>query len=405
MKARVSLQARVNDGTKSFPQLPVEIKRRMILLPVEREKDGRFFDLKDIIGFYARYPENGKRKVQPLGKDPVAAYTQFQQIEQNFARTQEGLLPLNPPEPKPESKGDRDIKACAAEYLADKKTLGLKPTSLSKYTSALRDFVALYTKTKRSIDEVNRKDIMDYIAWMRSNLRFQKKGDRQHVIKQRVQYVSALLRRFEVKPPIQQKEIKKPVKTRPWRYSEDVLNLLLSKATRDQKDLIHFLVNTGFRDEETEYVKWSDIDLQVGSINVTPNSEYGWTPKDGESREQDIVLDPKFVKLMKERKERMHGKDSDIIFPAVKTGRPDGHLINRVRKAAKAIGFDISKIELHAFRRTFGSIVAKHRGIEQARIWLGHSDIATTQRYIAADEMTTEHARKIAKQMFAGIGD
>lgn len=93
---QAKIQARVNDGTGRFPQIPAEIHRRAILLPVERKSDGRMFDLKDIIGFYARYPENGKRIIKPLGKDPVAAYTQFVQIEQDFSRVRKGLLPLKP---------------------------------------------------------------------------------------------------------------------------------------------------------------------------------------------------------------------------------------------------------------------------------------------------------------------
>lgn len=404
MQPKVSLQARVNDGTGQFPQIPADIRRRAILIPIQRKKDGRFFHLKDIIGFYARYPENGKRKVQPLGKDPVAAYAQFTQIEQDFSRIQEGLLPLNPPEPKSTPKDDRDIRGCVAEYLSELKTLGRKQASIRKYTSAINDFMNLYTRTKRSIDDIDRNDVMNYITWMRANIKRQKDGDPQHAIRNRVMHLYAFLRHFKVTPPLQRKEIKKPVKKRPWKYSEDIINLLLSKATRDQKDVIHFFVNTGFRDAETTHAQWGSIDLNAGSINVYPNTQYGWTPKDGESREQDIVLDPKFVKIMAERKQRMHAKDSDLIFPSTKHA-PDIHLINIVRKAAKASGFDPTKIKLHAFRRTFGTIVARHRGIEQARIWLGHSDIETTQRYLACDEMTSEAARKIAKQMFSEIGD
>jgi hypothetical protein len=35
MRPKVSLLARVNDGTKAFPQVPAEIRRRAIQLPVE----------------------------------------------------------------------------------------------------------------------------------------------------------------------------------------------------------------------------------------------------------------------------------------------------------------------------------------------------------------------------------
>src|SRR5690349_9560504 len=133
MQAKVSLQARVNDGTGKFPQIPCVIHRRAVLIPVERKSDKRFFELADIIGFYARYPENGKRRVKPLGKDPVAAYTQFQQIEQNFARTQKGLLPLNPEPPASSQKSARDIRTCLQKYEADLVTRGISSRTIAKY--------------------------------------------------------------------------------------------------------------------------------------------------------------------------------------------------------------------------------------------------------------------------------
>jgi len=413
MQAKVSLLARVNDGTGTFPQVPCLIHRKAILLPVKRNSDKREFGSQDIIGFYARYPENGRRKIKPLGKDPVAAYTQFQQIEQNFARTQKGLLPLNPEPEPPSQKAARDIRTCLQKYRADLVTRGISSRSIAKYIPPCEDFVSLYTQAKASIDDVNKDDFMAYLKWMRSNLKRKKNGDPQHTYRNRTQYVNAFLAAFDIKPPMRMRDIKKPTKKRPWKYSDDVMNLLLSKAAREEKDLIHFMLNTGFRDEEATFATWSDIDLKAGSINVHPKPQYanryglddrGWRPKDSDYREQDIVLDPKFVKIMAERKQRMRAKDDDLIFPTP-NNNPDIHLIKKVRRAAKRVDFPTEKIALHAFRRTFGTKIQKVYGIERARIWLGHEDIATTQRYIACDEMTTKEAQKKSAQAFAGIGD
>ena len=243
------------------------------------------------------------------------------------------------------------------------------------YTRAVDDFVAHCPQ--ETIDEVERKDIMLYLTWMKSNLK-RRDGDPQHALRNRVRYLSTFFRRFGVTIPLPMKDIKKPVRRRPWKYSLEVMNLFLSRATRDEKDFIHFMLNTGFRDEEAAYCKWSAIDLKEGSVNVYPNDDYGWTPKDGESREQDIVLDPKFVEIMEERKKRTRASDNDLIFPTP-NGKPDMHLIRILHRAAERVGFD-KKVSLHAIRRTFGTAVAKNYNIEQARIWLGHSDIETTQK-------------------------
>jgi len=68
MQAKASLVARINDGTGAFPFVSVEVSRRGIKLPVE--KDGKFFEPDRVLGFYVRYTDNGRRKIEKVGKDP-----------------------------------------------------------------------------------------------------------------------------------------------------------------------------------------------------------------------------------------------------------------------------------------------------------------------------------------------
>src|SRR5205807_9642210 len=211
-----------------FPFVSAHIARKAIVLPIERKVrrhvkvEKRFYGLNNIIGFYARYQDNGKRQTRPLGKDPVAAYTQFTQIERDFARVRVGLLPLNPPEPKPQAKSDRDLRACAAEYKANLATLGKKKSTIGMYSRAVDDFISHCQKS--SIDDVDRKDILNYMGWMRANVK-KREGDPQHALRNRVRYLSTFFNTFGLKCPLPMREIKKPVKTRPWKYSLDVINL------------------------------------------------------------------------------------------------------------------------------------------------------------------------------------
>jgi integrase len=401
MRAKVSLVARVNDGTQTFPRVAVKIARRSIVLPVER-KDGRMFGLSDIIGFYVRYWDSGKRRIETLGKDPIAAYTRFLQIEQDFSRVRAGLLPINDkPAPEPiEIKDDRSLRACAKEFIANSVTLGKKKATVDAYTRAANGLAAQFPT--KAIDDIDKKDMLAHLSHLRMTLKKRGDGDSQFTIRNRLRNLRVFFGAFGVTNPLQMREVKKPVKKRPTRYSIEMINKMLEVADDNQKDLIHFLLETGFRDEETAYAKWTDIDFEQHSINVHPKPEYGWSPKDGEAREEDIVLQDRFIKRMKARQKRQVG--STLIFPT-ETNKPNMHLIKIVQRVAKKAGITDKRITLHAFRRTFGTMVAKEYGIEQARIWLGHSDIETTQRYMAADEMTTEHSRKMVKKMFAGVGD
>ena len=36
--------------------------------------------------------------------------------------------------------------------------------------------------------------------------------------------------------------------------------------------------------------------------------------------------------------------------------------------------------------------------------WLGHSNISTTQKYVAADEMTDDYSKKAMNELFAATG-
>src|SRR5437660_12909316 len=99
MEAKVALVARVNDGTGKFPCIPALLSRKGIVLPVERGKDGRVFEPDSIIGFYARFPRDGWRIVEPLGIDPVDAYGRYLKIGHEFVRVRGVLLPTHEVKP------------------------------------------------------------------------------------------------------------------------------------------------------------------------------------------------------------------------------------------------------------------------------------------------------------------
>ncbi len=400
MKAKPALVARVNDGTGTFPRIPVEIRRRAIVFPIER-RDGRLFHPADVIGFYARYSVDRKSHIDPLGKDPNAAYTRFLQIEGDVARIRQGYDPIHKPETEPSETG-RSLRVCASQFKSNIVAMGKKKATVYAYSRAVDDFVAQFPD--KSIEQIDRQDVITYMSFLRANIK-KRNGDPEHTLRNRLRNLTVFFHSFDLKIPLAMQEMKKPMKARPSRYSIEIVNLMLRVASENEKDLIHFLLNTGFRDEETAFSKYSDIDFAKGSINVNAKPEFGWTPKDGEARAQDIVLDDKFIARMKSRKERTNRKDTDLIFPQESKDRPNMHLIKIVQRVAKRAGISDKRITLHAFRRTFGSIVAKEYGLEQARVWLGHSDIETTQAYIAADEMTTEQSRKKVKAMFSGVGD
>jgi integrase len=397
MKAAPTLVARVNDGTGKFPRVSVKIVRNVISMPIKAL--GRSFTQPEIIGFYARYSQHGKRHIESLGKDPLAAYTRFLQVERDNVRVREGRLPVDPP--KAETNGERNLRTCVNDFEANLPTLGKRKSTISSYTRTLDDFAAQFPD--KAVDKITKQDIIDHIAHLKRTVKRRSHGDPQRTFRNRLSYVCIFFNSLGLKCPLPLREMKKGMKSKPTKYSIDAINLMLKHARLNEKDLILFFLHTGFRDEEVAYAKWTDIDFVKGSVNVYAKPEYDWKPKDSEFRQQDIVLQEKFLKRMQARRERWE-KFSPLIFPT-RRGTPCMHLIKTVQRVAKRAGIVDKRITLHAFRRTFGTLVAKEYGLEQARIWLGHADLQTTQAYIAADEFSTEQSREKVKNMFSGVGD
>jgi integrase len=427
MKAKVVLAARLN--TTQFPTTGVSLHRSGIKFPIMYH--GQPFGPDDIIGYYARYPHvvgnclfpgctgTVERHVQPLGKDHSEAFAQYQRIERDFCRVREGKLPME--EPKV-SKG-RSIEESVESFLADLKNKQRKFRTIESYEGSLRNLQTYAAEVGlRSVDQIDKKAVLGFLGWLEKNLERRQGGHPNNTYRNKLKDVGIFLGDCGIAMPLKRKEWPHEVKGRKEKYSTDAVKGML-KATamkrhqnnawspEDDKDLIHFLLKTGFRDEEIAHAQYSDINFENGTVNVTakPRGSFPglpdlqWTPKDNEARAQDIVVGDAFLKRMKARKARYDASASSLIFPN-KNGKPNAHLIRVIKRLAAKAGV-VGRIGLHKFRKTFATMVANEDGIEAARILLGHSDIATTQKYLAADEVAPEQSRKTINKRYEAFGD
>lgn len=410
----------MNDRQANFPFTKVEIKSGRILFPIEwASKDRKrikHYTQPDVMCYYARYHNNGvnhgravgERVVEPLGKDPVSAYTRYIQLDQDFERVQRGLAPVNVPSDRENNphRPDRNIISCAAKFQNDLVAESKKPRAIESYMGRVRNFLRFFEGREKHIDDITEEDIRDFLRWAQNpkHIRPRKGGHTNNTQRNHLRDIGIFLRRFGVEMPLKTKFWPKAVPKPKRKYSVGSVNeMLRGSKTEDEKDFVHFLLNTGFRDDEIAHAQYSDIDFRKGSINVYAKPEYNWTPKNNKSRGQDIDLTPKFLKRMKARKERHGAKSSDLIFPN-KAGNPNQRSIRIIQRLIERAGLE-EKASLHMFRKTFVTMVANKRGLEQARIWAGHEDVETTQKYLAADEMSTPQSRAIMEEIFSAIGD
>jgi site-specific recombinase XerD len=324
---------------------------------------------------------------------------------------------LNVPE---ESKSDvLTLVQAAAKFERDVIAEGKKRRTVESYMGRIRNFQRFFEGRNRALDRITADDIREFLVWFPKNTK-QRKGSGGHVnntLRNHLRDVGIMFRRSGVEMPLANKFWPKKMPKRKRKYSVDSVKAMLAVCgkdlhtnnawtSEDERDLVHFLLNTGFRDEEVAHAQYSDINFKKGAINVYVKPQFNWSPKDNESREQDIDLSEKFLQRMKARMKRRKAKNADLIF-ANTLGKPylNEGLINVIRRLIKRAGLD-SKASLHMFRRTFGTLTANARGLEQARIWLGHDDVNTTQSYLAADDdVSVEESRKKQHEIFAAFGD
>jgi integrase len=391
---RVKLYCRTNDGDGVFSRRPVVFG-----------KNGRAVTPK---GNVTTYLIRKAGRFIAVGDDLDAALIRFQQetlAVGTGGATSGGLTALPRVPTSGDASGRIRIADAAADYRDELKTLGKAKYTAAMYLNAVDAFVAGCSKT--FIDEINRKDILGYIEWMRLNLKVRVPGGQSRTIRNHLTYLGIFLAKRGVKL-VKPKgaaeatgllfydDLPRTLKKKPKKYDQETIDKLIEKADLNEKDYLMFLLWSGFRDEEVQYLEWKDFDFKNGTVTCHAKPHFNWKPKDSEER--TVGLPSAVVALMKDRRKR--DDQHDLVFPNG-DGNPDSHLIYRLHSVAKKAGLDLKGQRAgHMFRKTAGSRVAKRLGLRAAMDFLGHSDVQTTALYLAADDMTSKKSREVFDEMY-----
>src|SRR6266566_919223 len=397
MIRRVKLYARVNEGNGTFSRIAVQF-----------HKNGRAIQPEGhVTGFLVR--KGGK--FEHVGADLDSAVTSLRQEE---ALLSGDVIPVQASAP-----GQRvRIVDAIAEYKQEIRTLDKSKATVLMYSIALDGFVSSCHKT--FIDEIERKDILAYIQWMRHNLQERVKGGQNQTLRNRLTYLGVFLGKQGVKLAKERNkngtsdpgllfydDLPKVTKKKPKKYDQATIDQLIEAADTDQKDYLMFLLWSGIRDEEAQYLQYNDFTWKNSTVTTHAKPHFGWRPKDAEER--TVVLPSEVSQMIKRRMERPQQyangykkpTDDDLVFPN-SDGRPDYHLIKRLHAVAEKAGLNLKGQRAgHMFRKTAGSRVAKKLGLRAAMDFLGHSDVKTTALYLAADDLGSKKSRQAFEEMFA----
>jgi integrase len=164
----------------------------------------------------------------------------------------------------------------------------------------------------------------------------------------------------------------------------------LCQHAGDDADLYFVMSRIGLRRGEMVALRKQDVDFKHGKVNVRVNYVDGieTTPKDHEIR--SVPLPPSVAEVLLGV---CAMNDYELVFPRWDGAHqnPDS-LSKRFTQAKQDAGFGDHPGTLENLRHTFATYAGDRFPAPKVQRWLGHSDLATTMRYIGVLDSTDDAA-------------
>ena len=352
--------------------------------------------------YYLEWYEGGKKRRQPIEMFEEAVPAARAKFIELRARKAGILVEL----PKPEARSTSlAIPSSAQPSAPDPNRLTMaaavdrylefceKQRSLRTfrtYRPALKTyFLTSYNKT--FVDEVTREDILRYISYCFDH------GLAARSVYDKVVTVLTLLKRHGHKKLIESSDWPDYVETIRPVYEPEEIHAMLRHATPIEALLIKFFLSSGFRNRETRFVAWYDLDFRNCLARVTAKPVWKFSPKNYEERA--VPLPGAMIEQLQRLKAERKATAADLVFPNT-VGNPDTLHIEIIKKVAWraklncgqcvsehgykcAEGPFCERYFLHKFRHTFATQHLRDGiDIRTLQTWLGHRDIQSTMIYL-----------------------
>jgi integrase len=182
---------------------------------------------------------------------------------------------------------------------------------------------------------------------------------------------------------------------------EEVLALVRAAASEQDGTIFLTAAFTGLRLGELLALRWRDVDFTNSAVHVRQSFTNGRvdTPKSGQERVVPMA-DEVAGALAKLGKREDYTADDDLVFCGAKGGHLAGHkLRDRYKATLKKAG--LRELRFHDLRHTFGTHAIRAADSREVMEWMGHQDLATTQRYLQF-KPRQDAARRISEAFRAG---
>jgi integrase len=242
--------------------------------------------------------------------------------------------------------------------------------------------------SKMYTDEVTREDISKFHNQMR------KRGLSKRTVHNRHQSLRAFFLSLRMNVAEIAGKAPRFDKTMPEIYEPDQLtSLFLSPLSDCDRLLFDMLLKTGLREREAMHLEWGDISVARRTLQVKSKPVHGHRIKDAEEREMALPADL----IVTLAHYRQTCPESVLVFGkrGGKVDSPDGHLLRRLKRAARDAGMNCEKCSgcvsnsecevwfLHRFRATYATTLLRSgMDLRTVQRLMGHSDLASTMRYL-----------------------
>ncbi|MGA7379693.1 MAG: site-specific integrase [Terriglobales bacterium] len=277
----------------------------------------------------------------------------------------------------PAEANRRTLDAAVAEYLQDIKAHKSKKTHAA-YSTALDYFQECCTKA--FIDQVERRDLLAFKTYLEDK---KKQSDRS--VWNKFSAVMGFLKscgRTGKDMGVVKQDWPEYDEETPETYTAKELTKFFDLCTPEEVTWFRFFEYTGMREGEVQHCQWSWIDMDNRTITVQPNKRFDWRPKKNKTR-QIPISNPLFQLLTELKK----GRDNacDLLF-ATSGCNIKMDFLDCLKKIAKRGKLNPDAWWLHKFRATFATNVVRKADVATVMSWLGHSDTASTLRYLRPAE-------------------
>lgn len=163
---------------------------------------------------------------------------------------------------------------------------------------------------------------------------------------------------------------------------EEVLALVRAAESKQDGTIYLTAAFTGLRLGELLALRWRDVNFTNSAVHVRQNFTNGRvdTPKSGQERTVPMSDEVAQALAALGQRDEFRG-DDDLVFCGARGGHLAGHrLRDRYKAARKKAG--LRALRFHDLRHTFGSHAIRTADSREVMEWMGHQDLATTQRYL-----------------------